>query len=335
MTRARIVVLDGYTVNPGDNPWTPLAELGQLSVYDRSRPEETELRAAEAQIVISNKAELSGATLAQLPHLQGVSVLATGVNCVDLDVATARGIPVCNVPSYSTASVVQHTLALLLELCHHTGRHDASVHAGDWQRAPDFCYWQSPLLELEGKLLGIVGYGAIGRGVANAARALGMRVCAARLLGRPDSATDPPEVQRSSLDDLFRQCDVISLHCPLNADTRQLVSAARLSLMKADSFLINTARGGLIDEAALRAALDAGLLAGAALDVLSSEPPRPDNPLLAAKHCIITPHIAWTSLAARRRLLETTVANVRSILAGEPIHVVNPGYAAAHGRRPE
>ncbi len=335
MTPARIVVLDGYTVNPGDNPWTPLAELGQLSVYDRSSPEETLARAAGAQIVISNKTELNRATLLQLPQLCGVSVLATGVNCVDLDVATARGIPVCNVPSYSTASVVQHTLALLLELCHQVGRHDASVHAGDWQRAPDFCYWQSPLLELEGKRLGVVGYGAIGQGVANAARALGMRVCAARLPGRPDSSPDPAGVPRYSLDDLFRECDVISLHCPLNADTRQLVSAARLSLLKPGSFLINTARGGLIDEAALRAALDSGVLAGAALDVLSSEPPRPDNPLLAAKHCIITPHIAWTSLAARRRLLDTTLANVRSILAGKPIHLVNPGYAAAHGRRPQ
>lgn len=335
MTLARIVVLDGYTVNPGDNPWTPLAELGQLTVYDRSSPEQALARAAQAQIVISNKAELSGATLGQLPQLRGVSVLATGVNCVDLEVATARGIPVCNVPSYSTTSVVQHTLALLLELCHHVGRHDASVHAGDWQRAPDFCYWQSPLLELSGKLLGVVGYGAIGQGVANAAQALGMRVCAARLPGRPGSGADTSGVPRHSLDDLFRECDVISLHCPLNADTRQLVSAARLSLMKPSSFLINTARGGLIDEHALRSALDAGVLAGAALDVLSSEPPHPDNPLLAARHCIITPHIAWTSLGARRRLLETTVENVRSILAGQPIHVVNPGYAAAHGRRPE
>ncbi|MET0793097.1 MAG: D-2-hydroxyacid dehydrogenase [Polyangiaceae bacterium] len=332
MTRARIVVLDGHTVNPGDNPWTPLAELGELTVHPRSSPDEVVARAADAQIVILNKAELNGAALLQLPRLQGVSVLATGVNSVDLAVAAAQGIAVCNVPSYSTASVVQHTLALLLELCHRVGRHDASVHAGDWQRSPDFSYWQSPLLELDGKLLGVVGYGAIGQGVAQAARSLGMRVCAAQLPGRPEFAPDPA-LPRLSLEQLFRECDVISLHCPLNADTRQLVSAERLSLMKAGSFLINTARGGLIDEHALRVALDNGQLAGAALDVLSSEPPSADNPLLGAKQCVITPHVAWTSLAARQRLLATTVENVRALLAGSPIHVVNPGYAAAHGRR--
>ncbi len=328
MTRPRIVVLDGYTVNPGDNSWAPLAELGDLTVHERSAAQEISARAQDAQVLILNKAELSAATLLELPRLAGVSVLATGVNCVDLPTATARGIPVCNVPSYSTASVVQHTVALLLELCHHVAKHDASVHAGDWQRSPDFCYWNSPLLELDGKLLGIVGYGAIGRGVANAARALGMRVCAAHLPGRASSGSDL-EVPRRALDDLFRECDVISLHCPLDAETRQLVSAARLALMKPSSFLINTARGGLIDESALRSALDAGLLAGAALDVLSSEPPRADNPLLAARNCVITPHVAWTSLAARQRLLATTVANVRAILSGSPIHVVNPGYSAA------
>jgi len=330
--RARIVVLDGYTLNPGDNPWTPLAELGQLSVHDRSSANESRARAADAQIVIVNKAELTADTLAVLPRLEGICVSATGVNCVDLTAASARGIPVCNVPAYGTASVVQHTMALLLELCHRVGRHDASVHAGDWQRAPDFSYWLSPLVELEGKLLGVVGYGAIGRGVANAARALGMRVCAALLPGRPEPAPEPDAVPRCTLAQLFRESDVISLHCPLDPGTRQLVSAARLALMKPTSLLINTARGGLIDEAALRAALDAGVLAGAALDVLSSEPPRADNPLLAAKNCVITPHVAWTSLAARQRLLATSVDNARSILAGSPIHVVNPGYAAAHAR---
>src|SRR4051812_5802327 len=331
MAAPRIVVLDGHTLNPGDNPWTPLSELGQLSVHDRSRPEEIPARAADAQIVIVNKAVLSADTIAELPRLEGICVSATGVNCVDLSAASARGIPVCNVPSYSTASVVQHTIALLLELCHQVGRHDASVHAGDWQRSPDFSYWHSPLLELEGKLLGIVGYGAIGQGVANAARALGMRVCAARLSGRPDSTSDTSEVPRMDLDRLFGECDVISLHCPLTPETEHLVSRGRLSLMKPTALLINTARGGLIDEGALRVALDSGVLAGAALDVLSSEPPRADNPLLAAQHCVITPHVAWTSLAARRRLLGTTVENVRSILAGVPTHVVNPSYAAGRG----
>jgi len=324
---ARIVVLDGYTVNPGDNPWTPLAELGQLEVYERSHESETVARAADAEIVLTNKVLLDAATLAALPMLRGISVLATGVNAVDLSAASARGIAVCNVPSYSTSSVAQHTIALLLELCHRVGLHDASVHAGEWQRSLDFCYWKSPLLELSGKRLGIVGYGAIGRRVAAAARALGMDVCAARL-GSVANASAAGDVERLTLDELFRQSDVISLHCPLTAETKMLVSRARLASAKASALLVNTARGGLIDEAALAAALDQGEIAGAALDVLSSEPPTPDNPLLTAKNCVITPHVAWTSLPARQRLLEVTVDNVRGLLSGAPIHVVNPDYSS-------
>jgi len=324
---ARIVVLDGYTVNPGDNPWTPLAELGQLEVYERSHESETVARAADAEIVLTNKVLLDAATLAALPMLRGISVLATGVNAVDLSAASARGIAVCNVPSYSTSSVAQHTIALLLELCHRVGLHDASVHAGEWQRSLDFCYWKSPLLELSGKRLGIVGYGAIGRRVAAAARALGMDVCAARL-GSVANASAAGDVERLTLDELFRQSDVISLHCPLTAETKMLVSRARLASAKASALLVNTARGGLIDEAALAAALDQGQIAGAALDVLSSEPPTPDNPLLTAKNCVITPHVAWTSLPARQRLLEVTVDNVRGLLSGAPIHVVNPDYSS-------
>jgi glycerate dehydrogenase len=322
---ARIVILDGYTVNPGDNPWSSLTELGELSTYDRSAPSQVAVRAKDADVLLTNKTPLAQSTLDQLPKLRGIAVLATGVNIVDVARATALGIPVCNVPSYSTASVVQHTIALLLELCHKVGLHDASVHAGDWQRSPDFSYWKSPLLELAGKTLGIVGYGAIGRRVADAARALGMNVCAAQL--SPSPAADG--VPRLSLDDLFRSADVISLHCPLTPQTAGLVSAERLALLKPSAFLLNTARGGLIDEAALRVALDSGVLAGAALDVLSSEPPAPDHPLLAAKNCVLTPHLAWTSLPARQRLLATTVDNVRGILAGTPMHVVNPGYASA------
>ena len=323
---ARIVVLDGYTVNPGDNPWTPLAELGQLLVFDRSAASETVLRAADAEIVLTNKVQLDASTLAQLKNLRGISVLATGVNAVDLPAATARGIAVCNVPSYSTSSVAQHTLALLLELCHRVGLHDASVHAGEWQRSPDFSYWKSPLHELEGKRLGIVGYGAIGRRVAAAALALGMEVSAAALAHAAPSGSSG-SVERLPLDELFGRSDVISLHCPLTAETKELVSRARLSLMKKHAFLINTARGGLIDEPALAEALDSGELAGAALDVLSSEPPNAGNPLLLAKNCVITPHVAWTSLPARQRLLAVTVDNVRALLAGKPIHVVNPEYA--------
>ena len=325
---ARIVVLDGFTVNPGDNPWTPLAALGELVVHARGAASETVARARDAEIVLTNKVLLDASALAALPNLQGISVLATGVNAVDLQAATARGIAVCNVPSYSTSSVAQHTLALLLELCHRVGLHDASVHAGDWQTSPDFSYWKSPLLELEGKRLGIVGYGAIGRRVAAAARALGMEICAAHL-ARATPVPSDDDVMRLDLDDLFASSDVVSLHCPLTRETKELVSRPRLALMKPSAFLLNTARGGLIDEPALGEALDSGIIAGAALDVLSSEPPHPDNPLLRAKNCVITPHVAWTSLPARQRLLRVTVDNVRGLLSGTPIHVVNPYHAKA------
>ena len=323
----KIVVLDGYAVNPGDNPWSALAELGELTVYERSNAAEVLTRAADAEIILLNKAQLGREAFPQLPHLRGVCVLATGVNSVDLEAASERGIAVCNVPAYSTASVVQHTLALLLELCNRVGLHDTSVHAGDWQRAIDYCYWKSPLLQLEGKLLGIVGYGAIGRGVADAARALGMKVCAALLAGRGTQANTLDPVLRLPLDELFRRADVISLSCPLTEETRQLVSPARLSLVKPSCLLLNTARGGLVDEAALSEALAAGRLAGAALDVLSTEPPSAENPLLHAPNCVITPHMAWSSLPARQRLLATSVDNVRALMAKSPIHVVNPEYS--------
>jgi len=324
----QIVVLDGYTVNPGDNPWAPLAELGELIVYERSTPAEVAARAAEADIVLLNKAQLTRASLAELPRLRGVSVLATGVNAVDLEAASERGIAVCNVPAYSTASVVQHTLALLLELSNRVGLHDTSVHAGDWSRSIDYCYWKSPLLELEGKLLGIVGYGAIGRGLGAAARALGMNVCAAASASSRGPGVESELVPRLPLDELFRRADVISLNCPLTPETNELVSRKRLGLVKPGCLLLNTARGGLIDEVALSEALRSGQLAGAALDVLSSEPPSSENPLLTAPNCVITPHVAWSSLPARQRLLRTSVDNVRALLAGSPIHVVNPAYIA-------
>ncbi|MEP7052401.1 MAG: D-2-hydroxyacid dehydrogenase [Pseudomonadota bacterium] len=327
---ARIVVLDGYTINPGDNPWTPLSALGELTVYERSSASEVLARASDAELLLTNKTALGAGVLDQLPKLRGICVLATGVNPVDVARATELAVPVCNVPAYSTAAVVQHTVALLLELCHRVALHDASVHAGDWQRSADFSYWKSPLLELEGKTLGIVGYGAIGRRVAELGRGFGMRVCAARLGARATADTDG--VLRLSLDDLFARADVISLHCPLTPDTAQLVSASRLALVKPGTLLLNTARGGLVDEAALRVALDSGVLAGAGLDVLSREPPLPDNPLLGAKNCVITPHLAWTSLPARQRLIATSVENVLAILAGAPVNVVNPGYAAQSRR---
>lgn len=330
---ARIVVLDGYTLNPGDNPWSELAELGELVVYERCAVADVVERATGARILLVNKAQLGREALARLPELRGVSVLATGVNSVDLDAASEHGVAVCNVPTYGTASVVQHTLALLLELSNRVGLHDTSVHGGEWQRAPDYCYWKSPLLELSGKTLGIVGYGAIGRGLAETAKALGMNVCAATSSSLHSPSPEVEAVPRLPLDQLFRSADVISLHCPLTSETRHLVSAGRLSSMKPGSLLINTARGGLIDEVALSAALETGHLAGAAVDVLSTEPPSADNPLLRAPNCVITPHVAWTSLPARRRLLATTVENVRALLANRPIHVVNPDYAK-HAARP-
>ncbi|HEY4157284.1 MAG TPA: D-2-hydroxyacid dehydrogenase, partial [Polyangiaceae bacterium] len=249
-----------------------------------------------------------------------VAVLATGVNVVDLAAARARGVVVCNVPAYSTASVAEHAIALMLELSHRVGLHDASVRAGDWQRCADFSYTKAPLVELAGKRLGIVGYGEIGRRVAGVARAVGMSVFAAQRAPGVASAADG--VQRLELDQLFRECDVLSLHCPLTPETARLVSRERLRSMKPSAFLINTARGGLIDEAALAEALKSGQIAGAALDVLSSEPPRADHPLLGLERCILTPHVAWTSLEARRRLLAITVENVRGILSGRPVHVV-------------
>jgi glycerate dehydrogenase len=248
-------------------------------------------------------------------------VLATGVNVVDLAAATARGITVCNVPAYSTASTAQHTIALLLELSNHVGRHDRAVHDGAWVGSLDFSFTLAPLHELDGLVLGVVGFGAIGRRVAEIARALGMRIQAA---GDAPRSSDPEWLTRAPLDELFRSSDVVSLHCPLSDTTRGLVNAARLASMRNSALLINAGRGPLVNEADLADALGRNVIAGAALDVLSQEPPAADNPLLAAPHCIITPHNAWATLAARRRALQITAANVRGILQGKPQNVVNP-----------
>ena len=316
----RIVVLDAHTFNPGDNPWTEVAALGELSVFERSAPDEVIERALGADIVLTNKTRLSAETLADLPDLRGVCVLATGINVVDVVAAKVRGVPVCNIPSYSTASTAQHTIALLLELTNHVGKHDRAVHEGAWVQAPDFSFTLSPLSELEGLLLGIVGFGAIGRRVAEIARALGMRIQAA--FG-PRRASDPEWLERVELDDLFRSSDVVTLHCPLNDQTRGLVDRARLGSMRPHALLLNTGRGPLVVEADLADALGRGVIAGAALDVLSDEPPSADNPLLGAPRCVITPHNAWATLAARRRAMQITVENVRGILQGAPQNVVN------------
>lgn len=317
----RIVVLDGYTLNPGDNPWDALGALGELTVYDRTSPGDVVARAAGAEIVLTNKTLVDAAALAQLPALRFIAVLATGYNVVDVTAARAAGVPVANVPVYGSADVAQHTLALLLELCHRVGDHARAVREGAWSTSPDFCFWLAPPRTLEGQTLGIVGYGRIGRQVARIARALGMHILASSRLERPSGA-EPPDGWRT-IPDLFAEADVISLHCPLTDDNLRFVDAALLARVRPGALLINTARGALIDEPALAAALAEGRLAGAALDVLSREPPPPDHPLLRAPNCIVTPHIAWASLAARQRLMAATVNNVRAFLAGKPVNIVN------------
>jgi glycerate dehydrogenase len=313
----KIVVLDGHTLNPGDNPWDDLARLGTLEVHDRTPPDTVVAAAAGADIVLTNKTRLDATTLAELPVLRFVAVLATGYDVVDCRAAAARGVVVSNVPAYASESVAQHVFALLLELASRTGERDAAVHAGEWIRAPDFSFWDVPPVELAGLTLGVVGLGRIGLRVVSIARAFGMEVVAATRSGR---ARDDVEVV--TLSELFERADVVSLHCPLTDATAGLVDATMLERMKPTAFLINTARGALVDERALASALAAGRIAGAAVDVVSAEPMRADNPLLAAPRCLITPHVAWASLAARRRLMETTVANVRAFLSGRPINRV-------------
>lgn len=312
----KIVVLDGYTNNPGDISWEPLKAVGSLTVHDRSAPDEIVPRVAGADVVLTNKAVVGREAIEALPDLKYIGVLATGYNCVDTAAARVRGIPVCNVPEYSTPNVVQATFALLLELTNHVGHHAETVRAGRWSTCPDFCYWDGDLVELSGLTLGIVGYGRIGQGVAAVGRAFGMRI----LAHRRTAGTDPECVD---LETLLRESDVVSLHCPLTPETKELIDARRIGLMKPSAFLVNTSRGALVNEADLAAALDAGRLAGAGLDVLSLEPPPASNPLLAAKNCVITPHVAWATRNARRRLLEITAGNLRAFAAGMPRNVVN------------
>ena len=316
--RPRIVVLDGFTLNPGDLTWDPLRELGECMIYDRTPPDHVVTRAADADIVFTNKCPLDGATLGRLPHLRYIGVLATGFNVVDTATAAARKIPVTNVPGYGTASVAQHVFALLLELAQRTGHHAATAGAGRWSASADFCYWDFPLTELAGRTLGIVGFGEIGRAVAAIARAFGMNVIATTRT--PRTADD---VRFVEMDELFSAADVVTLHCPLTPETQGLIHAARLARMKPTAFLINTGRGPLVVEQDLADALNAGRLAGAGLDVLSAEPPPRENPLLTAKNCLITPHIAWATRAARSRLMDAAVANLSAFLAGKFQNVVN------------
>ena len=320
MPSALIVVLDGHTLNPGDLSWEPLTSLGRCAIYERTAPGEVVPRACEAEIVLTNKTPLQREALAGLPRLKFVGVLATGYNVVDVRAARERGISVANVPAYSTESVAQLVFAHLLNLTHHVADHSRTVRDGRWSASRDFCYWDTPLIELRGLTMGVIGYGRIGSATGRIARAFGMQVLAHT---RDQARVLEEGVQWASLDDVFRHSDVVSLHCPLTAETEGLVNRHRLRLMKPSAFLINTSRGPLVDEAALAEALAEGTLAGAGLDVLSSEPPPASNPLLCAPSCVITPHIAWATKAARERLLASAAANVRAFLEGSPINVVN------------
>ncbi len=318
--KPKIVVLDGYTLNPGDLSWEGLAAMGDCTVHERTGPDQIVERARDAQIILTNKVVLDREVIAQLPELRYIGVLATGFNVVDGTAARERGIPVTNVPNYSTRSVAQLTFALLLELTLHVGHHAATVREGRWTANQDFCYWDYPLIELESLQLGVIGWGRIGRAVGEVARALGMRVWAHDPL-----LTDAGDVELTDLASLLRGSDVVTLHCPLTAENAGLINAERLGWMKPTAFLLNTARGPLIDAGALADALNSGRLAGAGMDVLAVEPPPADNPLLQAKNCLITPHIAWATRAARGRLMEIVIANIRAFLDGNPQNVVNPG----------
>jgi glycerate dehydrogenase len=314
-----IVVLDGYTLNPGDLSWAELEQLGSCVIHDRTPAELILERAREADIILTNKTPLTRDTILALPKLKYIGVLATGYNVVDIAAAKERGITVTNVPDYSTPSVVQLTFALLLELTHHVGHHAQTVRDGKWVRSADFCYWDFPLVELHGLKLGIIGFGKIGRAVAKIADAFGMHVI---VHTRTRPADLPQHHVFSELNSLLEWSDIVTLHCPLTPETKHLINAERLALMKRSAFLLNTGRGPLIDEPALADALNNDRLAGAGLDVLSVEPPRANNPLLTAKNCIITPHIAWASRAARERLMEIAVGNLRAVAIGKPRNVV-------------
>ena len=317
----KIVILDGYALNPGDLSWEYLERYGDVMIYDRTPVSKITERAKGADVVLTNKVPLNADVLNALPDLKYIGVLATGYNIIDIDQANRQGIVVTNVPGYSTKSVAQLTFALLLELCHHAQRHSDSVMSGKWSQSPDFCFWDYPLIELSGKTMGIVGFGDIGQQVADIATAFGMRI-----LGQSRTETDQTHRENFrwvGLDGLLAHADVVSLHCPLTPQTKGLINSKTLGKMKKDAFLLNTSRGPLVVEENLAEALNNGKIAGAGLDVLSSEPPAPDNPLFAAKNCVITPHIAWATKEARSRLMGIVDANLAAYLDGKSVNVVN------------
>lgn len=321
-----IVVLDGYTLNPGDISWDGLASLGNLKVYDRTAYDISGAnliveRAKDADVVFTNKTPITREILARLPKLKFIGVLATGYNVVDLEAARERGIPVSNIPAYGTDAVAQMTIALLLEMCNHVGIHSESVFKGQWTNNEDFCYWNKSLIELAGKTMGIVGFGQIGQATANIALALGMDILVNSRSKKKE--LEGERVRFVDLETLFKDSDVISLHCPLTETNKGMINKGSISKMRDGVMIINTARGGLVVDEDLADALNRGKVAGAALDVVSQEPIPADNPLLKAKNCIITPHIAWAPVEARQRLMDIAVDNLRKFLEGNPINVVN------------
>jgi len=319
----RIVILDGHTLNPGDLSWEGLKVFGDLSVYDSTPHDKILERAQGAQALITNKTPLRADTLAALPDVRCICVLATGYDVIDIAAARDRKIPVCNTPAYGVDSVAQHVFALLLELCRGVARHDASVRDGEWERRREFCYWISPQVELTGKTMGIVGFGNNGRRVGELAHAFGMEVLAHE--PKPDVlAPGYAPFAFAGLEELFAKSHVISLHCPLTDATRAMVNARRLASMRQGALIINTGRGPLLDEAAVAEALHSGQLGGLGTDVLAVEPPRADNPLLKCPNTYITPHIAWASLRARHNIISITAANLRAFMEGRPQNVVNP-----------
>ncbi len=317
----KIVVLDGYAANPGDLCWDELKTLGECDIYDRTAPQEVIARAKDAEVLLTNKTVLSREHIEALPALKYIGVLATGYNIVDVDAARQQGVVVTNIPAYSTDSVAQMVFAHILNIAQQVQHHSEEVHRGRWTQSPDFCFWDTPLIELRDKKLGIVGLGNTGQQTARIALGFSMKVMA--YTSKPATQLPAEILKADSLDQLFAECDVVSLHCPLNASTQSLVDARRLALMKPTAILINTARGPLVDEQALADALNEGRIYAAGLDVLSTEPPRADNPLLTARRCYITPHIAWASTAARERLMHIMLENLRAWMKGETINCVN------------
>jgi glycerate dehydrogenase len=313
-----IVVTDGFTLNPGDLSWKTIEQFGTLTIYDRTPVADVVARCKDADIVLTNKVPFDKNAIHHLPQLKLISVTATGYNIIDIVTAREQGITVCNVPAYGTASVAQQTFALILELTNHTGIHAASVAKGEWEACEDFAYTKTPLTELAGKTLGIIGLGNIGEQVARIATAFGMKV-----LYNTPSEKDTAVAQYTDMQTLFAESDIVSLHCPLKPDNHQFVNQSLLQLMKPSAFLINTARGQLINEQDLANALNNQVIAGAGLDVLSAEPPSPDNPLLKAKNCIITPHIAWITKEARERMIDVTAKNIAAFLEGRAVNRVN------------